>query len=187
MALWTSTSPGKPTRLASEIPKVSISRGLEAREMEGPGGGFPSYSSASPTVGEFWLGLEKVHLILGGRGGHLAVQLQDWEGNAESLQFPVHLGGEDTAYSLQLTAPVASKLGATTVMPSGLSLPFSTWDQDHDLRGDKNCAKSLSGEQVLSLFVLTAGPSHPCLSASLPFLQPFHPFSSSPYLLCALW
>nr|KAF6400277.1 angiopoietin like 4 [Rousettus aegyptiacus] len=95
--------------------------------------------------GEFWLGLEKVHLILGGRGGRLAVQLQDWEGNAESLQFPVHLGGEDTAYSLQLTAPVASKLGATTVMPSGLSLPFSTWDQDHDLRGDKNCAKSLSG------------------------------------------
>ncbi|XP_004412198.1 PREDICTED: angiopoietin-related protein 4 isoform X3 [Odobenus rosmarus divergens] len=95
--------------------------------------------------GEFWLGLEKVHRILGDRGSRLAVQLQDWEGNAESLQFPVHLGGEDTAYSLQLTAPVANELGATTVAPSGLSLPFSTWDQDHDLRGDKNCAKSLSG------------------------------------------
>ncbi|KAM9244332.1 angiopoietin-related protein 4-like [Dugong dugon] len=95
--------------------------------------------------GEFWLGLEKVHRITGGRSGHLAVQLQDWEGNAESLQFPVHLGGEDTAYSLQLTAPVASKLGATAVAPTGLSLPFSTWDQDHDLRRDENCAKTLSG------------------------------------------
>uniref|UniRef100_A0A8D0VUS7 Angiopoietin like 4 n=1 Tax=Sus scrofa TaxID=9823 RepID=A0A8D0VUS7_PIG len=95
--------------------------------------------------GEFWLGLEKVHRIMGDRGSRLAVQLQDWEGNAESLQFPVHLGGEDTAYSLQLTAPVASKLGATIDTPSGLSLPFSTWDQDHDLRGDKNCAKILSG------------------------------------------
>nr|KAF6479003.1 angiopoietin like 4 [Molossus molossus] len=95
--------------------------------------------------GEFWLGLEKVHLILGDRSSHLAVQLQDWEGNAESLQFPVRLGGEDTAYSLQLTAPVASELGVTTVTPSGLSLPFSTWDRDHDLRRDKNCAKSLSG------------------------------------------
>uniref|UniRef100_A0A667IP16 Angiopoietin like 4 n=1 Tax=Lynx canadensis TaxID=61383 RepID=A0A667IP16_LYNCA len=95
--------------------------------------------------GEFWLGLEKVHRITGDRGSRLAVQLQDWEGNAESLQFPVYLGGEDTAYSLQLTAPVASELGATTVAPNGLSLPFSTWDQDHDLRGDKNCAKSLSG------------------------------------------
>ncbi|XP_006896402.1 PREDICTED: angiopoietin-related protein 4 [Elephantulus edwardii] len=95
--------------------------------------------------GEFWLGLEKVHSITGNHGGRLSVQLQDWEGNNESLQFPVHLGGEDTAYSLQLTAPVASKLGATAITPNGLSLPFSTWDQDHDLRGDKNCAKTLSG------------------------------------------
>uniref|UniRef100_A0A5F9DFC3 Angiopoietin like 4 n=1 Tax=Oryctolagus cuniculus TaxID=9986 RepID=A0A5F9DFC3_RABIT len=95
--------------------------------------------------GEFWLGLEKVHSIMGDRSSRLAVHLQDWDGNAESLQFPVHLGGEDTAYSLQLTAPVASKLGATAVTPSGLSLPFSTWDQDHDLRGDLNCAKSLTG------------------------------------------
>uniref|UniRef100_A0A8C9DQM9 Angiopoietin like 4 n=1 Tax=Prolemur simus TaxID=1328070 RepID=A0A8C9DQM9_PROSS len=95
--------------------------------------------------GEFWLGLEKVHRITGDRSSRLAVQLQDWDGNAESLQFPVHLGGEDTAYSLQLTAHVASKLGATMVTPGGLSLPFSTRDKDHDLRGDKNCAKSLSG------------------------------------------
>ncbi|XP_076977652.1 angiopoietin-related protein 4 [Tamandua tetradactyla] len=95
--------------------------------------------------GEFWLGLEKVHLITGDRGSRLAVQLRDWEGNDASLQFPVRLGGEDTAYSLQLSAPVASELGATTVAPSGLTLPFSTWDQDHDLQGDKNCAKNLSG------------------------------------------
>ncbi|XP_050626533.1 angiopoietin-related protein 4 isoform X1 [Macaca thibetana thibetana] len=95
--------------------------------------------------GEFWLGLEKVHSITGDRNSRLAVQLQDWDGNAESLQFSVHLGGEDTAYSLQLTEPVASQLGATTVPPSGLSVPFSTWDQDHDLHRDKNCAKSLSG------------------------------------------
>nr|6U0A_A Chain A, Angiopoietin-related protein 4 [Homo sapiens]6U1U_A Chain A, Angiopoietin-related protein 4 [Homo sapiens]6U73_A Chain A, Angiopoietin-related protein 4 [Homo sapiens] len=95
--------------------------------------------------GEFWLGLEKVHSITGDRNSRLAVQLRDWDGNAELLQFSVHLGGEDTAYSLQLTAPVAGQLGATTVPPSGLSVPFSTWDQDHDLRRDKNCAKSLSG------------------------------------------
>ncbi|XP_055969161.1 angiopoietin-related protein 4 [Sorex fumeus] len=92
--------------------------------------------------GEFWLGLEKIHRILGDQGGKLAVQLQDWEGNTESLQFPVHLGGEDTAYSLQLPAPLASELGATSI---DHSLPFATWDQDHDLLGNKNCAKSLSG------------------------------------------
>ncbi|XP_059551884.1 angiopoietin-related protein 4 isoform X2 [Myotis daubentonii] len=110
-----------------------------------PQGSLPFLVNCKMTSGEFWLGLEKMHLILGDHGSHLAVQLQDWEGNAKSFQFPIHLGGEDTAYSLQLTAPMASELGATTVSPSSLSLPFSTWDQDHDLRGDKNCAKSLSG------------------------------------------
>lgn len=90
--------------------------------------------------GEFWLGLEKMHRIAGGRASRLAVQLRDWDGRAESLQFPVRLGGEDAAYSLQLAAPAAGWLGA-----GGLPLPFSTWDRDHDLRGDLNCAESLSG------------------------------------------
>ncbi|XP_004644933.1 angiopoietin-related protein 4 isoform X1 [Octodon degus] len=96
--------------------------------------------------GEFWLGLEKMHRLAGDRDSRLAVQLRDWEGNTESLRFPARLGGEDTDYSLQLAAPVATELGAAaSSTPSGLSLPFSTWDQDHDLRGDLNCAKSLSG------------------------------------------
>lgn len=162
MAPWTLTSPGKPTRLALETLKVGVSSGARgARGRRGRGDGSLSLIGLSP-VGEFWLGLEKVHHILGDRSSRLAVQLQDWEGNAESLQFPVHLGGEDTAYSLQLTAPVANELGATTVAPSGLSLPFSTWDQDHDLRGDKNCAKSLSGEQALFLPVLSCTFLRPC-------------------------
>ncbi|XP_048198049.1 angiopoietin-related protein 4 [Perognathus longimembris pacificus] len=95
--------------------------------------------------GDFWLGLEKMHCITGDQGGRLTVKLQDRDGNAKSLRFPIHLGGEDTAYSLQLTAPVASELGVSVATPNGLSLPFSTWDQDHDLRRDLNCAKSLSG------------------------------------------
>lgn len=146
-------------------------------------GGGPGSLGGRPCAGEFWLGLEKVHRITGDRSSRLAVQLQDWEGNAESLQFPVHLGGEDTAYSLQLTAPVASELGATTITPSGLSLPFSTWDQDHDLRGDKNCAKSLSGEPALSLRVppCTCQPGPPSLPFCSPVLLPHTP--SVPCLL----
>lgn len=194
MAPWTLTSPGKLTRLASETPKVGVSS-PGGPEAERGGGGEEvglthRWASLSP-VGEFWLGLEKVHRITGDRGSRLAVQLQDWEGNAESLQFPVYLGGEDTAYSLQLTAPVASELGATTVAPNGLSLPFSTWDQDHDLRGDKNCAKSLSGEQALCLPILPCTMrSRPPLSASVfpcpAFSAKCRPFSAplSPNFLC---
>ena len=179
MVPWTLISLGKPTKMALETRMVGVSCRPEAQW--GGGGyrsGSPLHGLASPLAGEFWLGLEKVHRILGDRGSRLAVQLQDWEGNAESLQFPVHLGGEDTAYSLKLTPLVASKLGATTFSPSGLSLPFSTWDQDHDLRGDKNCARSLSGKQALSLpilpfptqlFCIPAPPSTPSISTPLFF------------------
>ncbi|XP_049732676.1 angiopoietin-related protein 4 isoform X3 [Elephas maximus indicus] len=138
------------TRLSAGLPRDCQELFEEGERQSGlfqiqPQGSPPFLVNCEMTSGEFWLGLEKVHRITGGHGGRLAVQLQDWEGNAESLKFPIHLGGEDTAYSLQVTAPVASKLGATAVAPSGLSLPFSTWDQDHDLRRDKNCAKILSG------------------------------------------
>lgn len=135
--------------MALEIPTVGVSR--EARVMEQRAHELPEAGSQMISLdsGEFWLGLEKMHSITGDRGSQLAVQLQDWDGNAKLLQFPIHLGGEDTAYSLQLTEPTANELGATNVSPNGLSLPFSTWDQDHDLRGDLNCAKSLSGKQVL--------------------------------------
>lgn len=135
--------------MASEIPKVGVLRRSKSGKEERAEELDPPYGITSLDEGEFWLGLEKMHSITGDRGSQLAVQLQDWDGNAKLLQFPIHLGGEDTAYSLQLTEPTASELGATNVSPSGLSLPFSTWDQDHDLRGDLNCAKSLSGKQVL--------------------------------------
>jgi hypothetical protein len=121
----------------------------------------PPHRAASPTAGEFWLGLEKMRSITGDRGSRLAVQLQDWDGNAKSLKFPIHLGGEDTAYSLQLTAQVADELGVPTPTPNGLSLPFSTWDQDHDLRVDMNCAKSLSGEHLPYLQPQSASMPYP--------------------------
>lgn len=35
MALWTSISPGKPTRMASEIPKVSDSQEARVGKEEG--------------------------------------------------------------------------------------------------------------------------------------------------------
>lgn len=185
MAPWTSISPGKPIRLALETPKVGVPRSQRRRER-GRWRRVPVSLMTALTAGEFWLGLEKMHLILGDHSSHLAVQLQDWEGNAKSLQFPIRLGGEDTAYSLQLTAPMASELGATITTPSSLSLPFSTWDQDHDLQGDKNCAKSLSGESALSLLVLPARPpSLPFCFPALPSAQ-FHPLPSFPYLLCDL-
>uniref|UniRef100_A0A6I8PGX1 Fibrinogen C-terminal domain-containing protein n=2 Tax=Ornithorhynchus anatinus TaxID=9258 RepID=A0A6I8PGX1_ORNAN len=93
--------------------------------------------------GEFWLGLEKMHQLAQGWRNYLSIQLQDWEGNFYSAQFPFHLGGEDTDYSLQLLELGTGE--AEIALGDRQPLPFSTWDKDHDLQAALNCAKHLSG------------------------------------------
>ncbi|XP_077187853.1 angiopoietin-related protein 4 [Paroedura picta] len=93
--------------------------------------------------GEFWLGLDKIHQIVQEGMFHLVIEMQDWEGNSQLVQFLFRLGGEDTAYTLSLLGPVLGEL--ENAMGDFPQLPFSTRDQDHDLKGDANCAKHLSG------------------------------------------
>ncbi|XP_066492522.1 angiopoietin-related protein 4 [Tiliqua scincoides] len=93
--------------------------------------------------GDFWLGLEKIHQIMQEGRFHLVIELQDWEGNSQRVQFLFSLGGEDTAYTLSLLGPIFGEL--ENAMGDFPQLPFSTRDRDHDLKGDTNCAKHLSG------------------------------------------
>ncbi|XP_063003373.1 angiopoietin-related protein 4 [Elgaria multicarinata webbii] len=93
--------------------------------------------------GDFWLGLEKMHLIVKERRFHLLIEMQDWEGNSQAVRFLFSLGGEDTAYTLSLLGPLLGEL--ENAMGDFPQLPFSTRDRDHDLKGDTNCAKHLSG------------------------------------------
>ncbi|KAL3054927.1 angiopoietin-related protein 4 [Trematomus bernacchii] len=96
--------------------------------------------------GEFWLGLEKIHSISKDGNYILNIKLSDWSGDSEDVRLPFHLGGEETKYSLKIEkaeafSPLETSLG--TDATSGL--PFSTSDQDNDLKNDINCAKHLSG------------------------------------------
>ncbi|XP_060089061.1 angiopoietin-related protein 4 [Heteronotia binoei] len=93
--------------------------------------------------GDFWLGLDKIHQIIQEGMFRLVIEMQDWEGNSQLVQFLFRLGGEDTAYTLSLLGPVLGEL--ENAMGDFPQLPFSTRDQDHDLKGDANCAKHLSG------------------------------------------
>lgn len=104
-------------------------------------------SSRCFSLGEFWLGLEKIHSIAKDGGYILNIQLSDWSGDLASVHLPFHLGGEETMYSLKIQkketfSPLENSLvtGATT------GLPFSTHDQDNDQKNDTNCAKHLSGK-----------------------------------------
>lgn len=93
--------------------------------------------------GDFWLGLEKIHHLVQEGRYNLLIELEDWEGNSQAVQFEFSLGGESTAYTLNLLGPLSGEL--ENAIGDFRQLPFSTRDRDHDLKADTNCAKHLSG------------------------------------------
>ncbi|NXX32031.1 ANGL4 protein, partial [Nicator chloris] len=93
--------------------------------------------------GDFWLGLEKIHHLVQEGKYNLLIELEDWEGNSQVVQFVFSLGGESTAYTLNLLGPLSGEL--ENAIGEFRQLPFSTRDRDHDLKVDTNCAKHLSG------------------------------------------
>ncbi|KFQ46851.1 Angiopoietin-related protein 4, partial [Nestor notabilis] len=93
--------------------------------------------------GDFWLGLEKIHRLVQEGRYNLLIELEDWEGNSQVVQFVFSLGGESTAYMLNLLGPLSGEL--ENAIGDFRQLPFSTRDRDHDLKADTNCAKHLSG------------------------------------------
>ncbi|NXI07100.1 ANGL4 protein, partial [Irena cyanogastra] len=93
--------------------------------------------------GDFWLGLEKIHHLVQEGKYNLLIELEDWEGNSQVVQFVFSLGGESTAYTLNLLGPLSGEL--ENAIGEFRQLPFSTRDRDHDLKADTNCAKHLSG------------------------------------------
>lgn len=110
-----------------------------------------SSSSAAP-LGEFWLGLEKIHSIAKDGGYILNMKLADWGSDVATVRLPFQLGGEETKYSLKIQksgelSPLERSLG--TDATSGL--PFSTSDQDNDRKNDTNCAKHLSGKLQMTM------------------------------------
>lgn len=94
--------------------------------------------------GDFWLGLEKIHHLVQEGKYNLQIELEDWEGNSQVVQFVFSLGGESTAYTLSLLGPLSGEL--ENAIGEFRQLPFSTRDHDHDLKADTNCAKHLSGQ-----------------------------------------
>lgn len=179
MAPWTLTSPGKPTKMASEIPKVGVSCRPEAQRG---GGGYrsagPLHGLASPMAGEFWLGLEKV--CPHPRGLLAAAWLcscRTGRAMPRSLQFPIHLGVKTppTACSSRHWWPTNWAPPPSAQWP--LPPPFSTWDQDR--ASVRQAAPGASpGEQSpvppilpfsTELFCIPAPPSTPSVSMPLFF------------------
>lgn len=102
----------------------------------------------SLSLGEFWLGLEKMSAVAKDTDYILKVKFSDWRGDSETIQYPIRLGGEESHYALHIQETSNGNLeSALATEASGL--PFSTRDQDNDQKSDTNCAKHLSGTSPL--------------------------------------
>lgn len=99
------------------------------------------------SLGEFWLGLEKIHSIAKSGEYNLKIKLSDWGDDIASIRLPFKLGGQETKYSLHIQeANTFSTLESSLGTDATSGLPFSTRDQDNDQKNDTNCAKHLSGK-----------------------------------------
>lgn len=104
--------------------------------------------------GEFWLGLEKIHLLSKDGNYILKVQLSDWRDELETVKYPFRLSGEESNYSLHILDNASRNLeSALATDPAGL--PFSTRDKDNDQKSDINCAKHLSGNFLSPKYMLS--------------------------------
>uniref|UniRef100_A0AAY5K470 Fibrinogen C-terminal domain-containing protein n=1 Tax=Esox lucius TaxID=8010 RepID=A0AAY5K470_ESOLU len=118
--------------------------------------------------GEFWLGLENIHTLTKQEEYTLALELSDWTGETQSVQYPFRLGAEESNYTLYM--PVSSPAG----LESGLTTaPFSTTDRDNDLSDNVNCAKQLSGMVFLDVLIsVCMFPEH-CESETMSYSRFF--------------
>lgn len=98
------------------------------------------------SVGEFWLGLEKIYRITEDQDFILRIQMSDWRDEQRVVQYRVRLGGVEENYSLRILESPAGNLESALSSESSSGLPFSTRDRDNDQKIDLNCAKHLSGE-----------------------------------------
>ena len=84
--------------------------------------------------GNYWLGLEKLHLLTGtGTRFKLRVEMESWLGEsgwAEYSSFSVE--GADTNFTLHVGGFIGTVFDSLT---DHSNLPFSTMDRDHDLCG----------------------------------------------------
>ncbi|KAG1969591.1 fibrinogen-like protein [Pimephales promelas] len=102
--------------------------------------------------GEFWLGLEKIHSVSKSGNYILKVQFSDWRDEIQSINYPFHLNGEESNYSLRILERHAGNLESSLSTETS-GVPFSTRDKDNDQKNDLNCAKQLSGNITTTLAI----------------------------------
>ncbi|XP_071777305.2 microfibril-associated glycoprotein 4-like [Centroberyx gerrardi] len=93
--------------------------------------------------GEYWLGLENMHLVTKKRTYELRVDMEDFEGNKVFAQYSsFSVGSEADGYKLQVSG--FRNGGAGDSMATHNGQKFSTFDKDQD-QWSNNCASTYYG------------------------------------------
>ncbi|XP_065333712.1 angiopoietin-related protein 7-like [Cloeon dipterum] len=94
--------------------------------------------------GEFWLGLEKMHLLTTDKVNELVIELEDFDHQKVYAYYSAFaVGSEVEGYSLTFLAGYDGDAGDSLSYHAGMK--FSTRDFDNDQWPDGNCATTHSG------------------------------------------
>nr|CAD7203950.1 unnamed protein product [Timema douglasi] len=94
--------------------------------------------------GEFWLGLEKLHLLTNYKVNELFIELQDFTLEKSHAQYSAFaVGSEIEGYPISVLGKYEGTAGDSLVYHAGMR--FSAHDMDHDGWEDGNCAHSHKG------------------------------------------
>ncbi|XP_058489571.1 microfibril-associated glycoprotein 4-like [Solea solea] len=98
--------------------------------------------------GEFWLGLENIHVLTQRKSYELRVDMEDFEGNKAYVYYSTFsVGPEEDGYRLQVggfrNGRRGDVAGDSLIYHDGMK--FSTFDKDQDLNGQENCAGLFRG------------------------------------------
>lgn len=106
------------------------------------------------SLGEFWLGLEKIYAIVQQSNYVLRLELQDWKDSKHYVEYSLRLGSHETNYTLHLAKTAGN---VPEALPEHGDLMFSTWD--HRAKGQLYCPESYSGISLMPILFSSKYPS----------------------------
>ncbi|KAF7655068.1 hypothetical protein LDENG_00061110 [Lucifuga dentata] len=96
------------------------------------------------SAGEYWLGLENIHQLTAGRKTELLVLMEDFEGKTAHTKYSdFSVGDEASNYKLKVSDFQDGGAGDSLTHHNGMQ--FSTYDKDHDIAPNRNCAREFIG------------------------------------------
>ncbi|XP_022221517.2 ficolin-1-like [Drosophila obscura] len=94
--------------------------------------------------GNFFLGLEKIHLMTKNQSHELFIHLQKIDGSTSFAQYDdFQVGSEEEGYNLKSLGKFYGPAGDSLI--DHLNMKFTTFDRDNDFNDINNCAKGDSG------------------------------------------